>query len=69
MALKTFKPNTPGQRQLVIVDRSGLWRGKPVKSLTEGLSKSGGRNNLGRTTSYSAAAATSAPIASLTSSA
>jgi large subunit ribosomal protein L2 len=53
MALKTFKPNTPGQRQLVIVDRSGLWKGKPVKTLTEGLTKSGGRNNHGRQTSYS----------------
>ena len=52
MALKTFKPNTPGQRQLVIVDRSGLWKGKPVKTLTEGLSKSGGRNNHGRQTTY-----------------
>jgi large subunit ribosomal protein L2 len=52
MALKTFKPNTPGQRQLVIVDRSGLWKGKPVKTLTEGLTKSGGRNNHGRQTSY-----------------
>ncbi|MEH6725556.1 MAG: 50S ribosomal protein L2 [Hyphomicrobiales bacterium] len=51
MALKKFKPNTPGQRQLVIVDRSGLWKGKPVKTLTEGLSKSGGRNNMGRITS------------------
>jgi large subunit ribosomal protein L2 len=53
MALKTYKPNTPGQRQLVLVDRSGLWSGKPVKALTEGLTKSGGRNNLGRTTAYS----------------
>ncbi len=53
MALKKFKPNTPGQRQLVIVDRSGLWKGKPVKTLTEGLSKSGGRNNRGRQTTYS----------------
>ncbi|MDQ0326921.1 large subunit ribosomal protein L2 [Rhodopseudomonas julia] len=50
MALKTFNPRTPGQRQLVIVDRSGLWNGKPEKSLTEGLTKSGGRNNLGRAT-------------------
>ncbi len=39
MALKNFKPNTPSQRQLVIVDRSGLWNGKPVKMLTEGLSR------------------------------
>ncbi len=52
MALKTFKPNTPGQRQLVIVDRARLWKGKPVKSLTEGLTKSGGRNNKGRITSF-----------------
>ena len=50
MALKTFNPITPGQRNLVIVDRSGLWKGKPVKSLTEGLTKSGGRNNKGRIT-------------------
>ncbi len=50
MALKKFNPRTPGQRQLVIVDRSGLWKGKPVKTLTEGLSKTGGRNNAGRMT-------------------
>jgi large subunit ribosomal protein L2 len=50
MALKTFKPTTPGQRQLVIVDRSGLYRGKPVKALTEGKGASGGRNNAGRIT-------------------
>ena len=50
MALKTFKPITPGQRTLVLVDRSHLWKGKPVKTLTEGLSSSGGRNNHGRMT-------------------
>ncbi|MAW85783.1 MAG: 50S ribosomal protein L2 [Phyllobacteriaceae bacterium] len=50
MALKKFKPTTPSQRQLVIVDRSGLHKGKPVKGLTEGLSQKGGRNNLGRVT-------------------
>ena len=50
MALKTFKPTTPGQRQLVIVDRSKLYKGKPVKTLTEGLTKAGGRNNAGRNT-------------------
>ena len=48
MALKTFKPTTASQRQLVLVDRSHLWKGKPVKPLTEGLNKSGGRNNTGR---------------------
>lgn len=52
MALKSFKPTTPAQRQLVIVDRSELWKGKPVKTLTEGKSKSGGRNNNGRLTSF-----------------
>jgi large subunit ribosomal protein L2 len=51
MALKTYRPTSPGQRQLVIVERSGLWKGKPVKTLTEGLTKSGGRNNAGRKTS------------------
>ncbi len=50
MALKTFKPATPSLRELVIVDRSELWKGKPVKKLTEGLSKKGGRNNTGRIT-------------------
>jgi large subunit ribosomal protein L2 len=52
MALKSFKPVTPSQRQLVIVDRSELWQGKPIKSLTEGLRKSGGRNNHGHITSW-----------------
>ena len=50
MALKTYTPTTPSQRQLVIVDRSELWSGKPVKALTEGKTSAGGRNNLGRIT-------------------
>jgi large subunit ribosomal protein L2 len=50
MALKKFNPVTPGTRQLVIVDRSGLFKGKPVKGLTEGLKSAGGRNNTGRVT-------------------
>ena len=50
MALKTYKPTTPGQRGLVLIDRSQLWKGRPVKSLTEGLTGSGGRNNAGRIT-------------------
>lgn len=50
MALKKYKPTTPGQRQLVLVDRSHLWGGKPEKTLTEGLNKKGGRNNHGRLT-------------------
>lgn len=52
MALKHFKPTTNAQRQLVLIDRSTLWKGKPVKTLTEGKSKSGGRNNNGRLTSF-----------------
>ncbi|MEM7509234.1 MAG: 50S ribosomal protein L2, partial [Pseudomonadota bacterium] len=50
MALKTYKPTTPGQRGLVLIDRSDLWKGRPVKRLTEGLTKKGGRNNTGRIT-------------------
>ena len=51
MALKSYKPTTPGQRGLVLIDRSELYKGRPVKALTEGLTKSGGRNNTGRITS------------------
>ena len=50
MALKTYNPTSPGRRQLVTVDRSDLWKGKPEKGLTEGLRSQGGRNNLGRIT-------------------
>jgi len=50
MALKKFNPTTPGRRGLVLVNRAGLWKGDPVKALTEGLTKSGGRNNAGRIT-------------------
>ena len=50
MALKTYNPTTPGRRGLVLVDRAGLWKGKPEKSLTEGLRNKGGRNNHGRIT-------------------
>ncbi|MCY4190924.1 MAG: 50S ribosomal protein L2 [Rhodospirillaceae bacterium] len=50
MALKQFKSTTPGQRGLVLVDRSGLYKGKPVKFLTQGKSRKGGRNNAGRIT-------------------
>ena len=44
MALKNFNPTTPGQRGLVLVDRARLWKGKPVKKLTEGLRETGGRD-------------------------
>ncbi len=50
MALKTYNPTTPSQRELVLVDRSALHKGAPLKSLTEGLSRKGGRNNHGRIT-------------------
>lgn len=50
--LKKYNPTTPSQRELVLVDKSELWKGKPEKSLTIGIHKTGGRNNLGRTTAY-----------------
>lgn len=50
MALKKYKPTSPGQRGLVLVDRSALYKGRPVKKLTEGLTGKGGRNNHGRIT-------------------
>jgi large subunit ribosomal protein L2 len=52
MALKHFKPTTPGQRQLVLIDRSDLYKGKPVKTLVESKSSTGGRNNSGRITAF-----------------
>ncbi len=50
MALKTYNPTSPGRRGLILVDRSGLFKGRPVKQLTEGLRKTGGRNNMGHAT-------------------
>ena len=50
MALKNYNPTSPGRRSLVSVDKSDLWKGKPEKSLTEGLRSKGGRNNQGRIT-------------------
>jgi len=51
MALKQYNPTTPSQRGLVLVDKSSLWKGKPIKALTEGKRKTGGRNNKGHVTS------------------
>jgi large subunit ribosomal protein L2 len=51
MALKNYNPVTAGQRQLVLVDRGGVYAGKPVKALTEGKNSTGGRNNSGSITS------------------
>ena len=42
MTLKTFKPTSPGLRQLIIVDRSELYKGEPEKTLTVGLRGLGG---------------------------
>ena len=50
MALKTFNPTSPARRGLVLVDKSDLHKGKPEKSLVEGLTKSGGRSSNGRIT-------------------
>ena len=52
MALRSYKPVTPSLRELVLVDRAELWKGKPVKALTEGKHESGGRNNHGRITMW-----------------
>ena len=52
MALKQFNPVTASLRGTVLIDRRELWKGKPVKTLTEGKNKTGGRNNHGRTTSF-----------------
>jgi large subunit ribosomal protein L2 len=51
MALRNYNPVTPGQRHLVLVDKSGLYKGAPVKALTEGKHSTGGRNTDGRITS------------------
>ena len=48
MALKQYNPTSPGQRGLVLIDRSELHKGRPEKSLVEGLTKSGGRGGGGR---------------------
>ena len=52
MGLKTYNPTSPGRRQLITTDRSELWKGAPVKTLTEGLTSKGGRNNHGRITAF-----------------
>src|ERR1044072_2566859 len=50
MALKQYKPTSSARRGLILVDKSALWKGKPVKALTEGKRKTGGRNNKGHET-------------------
>ena len=51
MALKNYNPTSPGVRGLILIDRSSLYKGRPVKALTEGKTKTGGRNSDGRITS------------------
>ncbi len=51
MPMKNFNPVTASLRGTVLIDRSDLWKGKPVKGLTTGKSSTGGRNNHGRITS------------------
>jgi ribosomal protein L2 len=51
MALKNYKPTSPARRGLILVDKSGLHKGGPIKALTEGKHKTGGRNNKGHVTS------------------
>ncbi len=51
MPMKNFNPVTASLRGTVLIDRTGLWKGKPVKGLTEGQTGTGGRNNHGRITS------------------
>ena len=51
MTLKVLKPTTPGQRGTVLVDKSKLWKGGPLKSLTSKFISTGGRNNQGKITS------------------
>src|SRR6187431_1085152 len=51
MALKNYNPTSPARRGLILVDKSSLYKGKPVKALTEGKRKTGGRNNKGHVTS------------------
>src|SRR5690348_9481388 len=51
MALRQFNPVTASLRGTVLINRAELWKGKPVKTLTEGKTGTGGRNNHGRITS------------------
>ena len=50
MALKQYRPTTPGRRGLVLIDRSQLYKGRPVAALTEKKSKTAGRNHTGQIT-------------------
>ncbi len=51
MVLKKYNPSTSSQRGLLLVNKSGLWKGRSLKSLSLGLNRKSGRNNIGRITS------------------
>ena len=55
MALKTFKPYTKSTRGTILVDRTGLWKGKPFKLLVSPKNSMKGRNNNGHITSINRA--------------
>ena len=55
MALKTFNPYTKSTRGTILVDRTGLWKGKPFKSLVSPKNAMKGRNNNGHITSINRA--------------
>jgi len=48
--LKSYKPTSPGRRHRVVVDRSHIWPGRPVRELSRAIKQHAGRNNLGRIT-------------------
>jgi large subunit ribosomal protein L2 len=50
MPIKSFKPVTPSRRFMTVVTREGITKDSPEKSLVEGKSRSGGRNNKGQIT-------------------
>ena len=50
MAIKKFKPTTPGRRGMTVTDYSGLSKVAPERSLLEPMKKAAGRNNTGRIT-------------------
>ncbi|MCW5947450.1 MAG: 50S ribosomal protein L2 [Fimbriimonadales bacterium] len=52
MGIRKHKPTSAGRRHVISSDYAEVTRSKPEKTLTSGISKSGGRNHTGRTTSH-----------------
>ena len=50
MAIKSYKPTTPGRRGMTVTDYSGISKVAPCKSLLEPMDKHSGRNSYGRIT-------------------